>query len=248
MSGIQAPAAKLELFYWPTIQGRGEVVRLALEDAGAAYADVARLPKDAGGGIPAMLRLMKEGGASGSLRPLAPPFLRAGELVIAQTAAILHWLAPRIGLCPDSEDIRARALQIQLTLSDVVSEAHDVHHPVSTALYFEDQREEAIKAAKAFTKDRIPKFSAWLESLLGADGAHLAGPFTYADLSAYWVLTGLRYAFPNAMARVAPTIPRLSALAAEVAARPRIAAYLASSRCAPFDEDGIFRHYPDLDP
>lgn len=244
-----AGSAPYELFYWPTIQGRGEVVRLALEDAGVAYVDVARLPP-ATGGIPAMMKVMKEHGAA--LRPLAPPFLRKGEVVIAQTAAILHWLAPRIGLCPDDEEIRTRALQIQLTLWDVVSEAHDVHHPVSTGLYFEDQKDEAKRAAASFTKDRIPKFLGWLESVLEAHAKsnepYLAGPFTYVDLSAYWVVTGLAYAFPTAMARHEKAWPRLRALRGEVAARPNIAAYLASSRCAPWNEDGIFRHYAELDP
>lgn len=247
MAGIQSQEAKYELFYWPTIQGRGEMVRLALEDAGAPYVDVARLPPDLGG-VPAMMKLMKEP-SGGGIRPLAPPFLRSGDIVVAQTAAILHWLAPRISLAPDDETIRVRALQIQLTLSDLVDESHDVHHPVSTALYFEDQRAEAIKASKSFTEQRIPKFLGWLESLLAAAGTpHLAGPFTYVDLSAYWVLRGLRYAFPNAMSRQDRSIPRLRLLHDAVAARPRVAEYLASSRCAPFDEDGIFRHYPELDP
>ena len=39
-----------ELHYWPRIQGRGEFVRLALEQAGAEYVDVARGPKSSGGG------------------------------------------------------------------------------------------------------------------------------------------------------------------------------------------------------
>jgi len=249
MSELHITGAPYELFYWPTIQGRGEVVRLALEDAGVAYVDVARLPPDAGG-VRVMLDVMRDHGAG--VRPLAPPFLRVNELVIAQTAAILHWLAPRIGLCPDDEAIRTRALQVQLTLADVVSEAHDVHHPVATSLYFEDQKEEAKRAAKAFTKERIPKFCGWLESVLDAgaesDAPYLAGPFTYVDLSAYWVVTGLRYAFPNAMARHANEWPRLLARCHEVATRPNVAAYLASSRCAPWDENGIFRHYAELDP
>ncbi len=240
-------AAPYELFYWPTIQGRGEMVRLALEDAGVAYVDVARLPPEAGG-VPAMLKLMKaESGPA--MRPLAPPFLRCGDLVVAQTVAILHWLAPRIGLVPADETARVRALQLQLTLSDLVDESHDVHHPVSTALYFEDQRAEAIKASKTFTGERIPKFLGWLESVLAAAGTpHLAGPFTYVDLSLFWVLRGLRYAFPNAMSRQEKSIPRLRLLHDTVMARPHVADYLVSTRCAPFDENGIFRHYPELDP
>lgn len=239
--------AKIELFYWPTIQGRGEMVRLALEEAGADYVDVARLSKDEGGGVPAMMTLMRDAPPP---RPLAPPFVRTSGVIVAQTAAILSFLGPRLGLVSSDDATRARALQIQLTLGDLVDESHDVHHPVSSALYFEDQRDEAIKASKTFIKERIPKFLGWLESLLDRDDparAHLAGPFSYVDLSAYWVLTGLGYAFPKAMARIRPSIPSLVTLQGEIAARPRIAAYLKSSRCVPFDENGIFRHYPELD-
>jgi len=251
MSGIQPPEAPYELFYWPTIQGRGEVVRLALEDAGVAYVDAARLPEKSGGGVAGMMKIMREQSDPGSMRPLAPPLLRAGDVVIAQTAAILHWLAPRIGMCPIDETIRTRALQLQLTLSDLVNESHDVHHPISTALTFEDQRDEALKASKSFRELRIPKFLGWLESVVTGrepgPNAYLAGPFTYVDLSLFWVLRGLGYAFPRTMANLEPKIPRLVLLRDEIASRPRIAAYLASSRCAPFDEDGIFRHYPELD-
>ena len=37
---------RYELYYWPSIQGRGEFIRLTLEEAGADYVDVARKSDD----------------------------------------------------------------------------------------------------------------------------------------------------------------------------------------------------------
>jgi len=233
-----------ELFYWPGIQGRGEFVRLALEEAGADYVDVARTP----GGMREMMKLLRpEGGLR--LAPFAPPFLRSGDLVIAQTANILAWLAPRHGLVPRDEASRVAALQIQLTIADAVQEAHETHHPIDVALYYEDQKREAVKRAAGFTRARIPKFLGWLEAaIVSSRGPWLLGAdFSYADLSAFQLVEGLSYAFPNAMKRVSRTIPRLRELRTRVAERPRIAAYLASHRRTPFNEDGIFRHYPALE-
>jgi glutathione S-transferase len=233
-----------EFYYWPQIQGRGEFVRLALEDAGAPYVDVARTR----GGMPKMMRILA--GAAPGLTPFAPPFLKDGDVVVAQTANILDYIAPRLRLVPASEAGRAAALQIQLTIADLVGEAHDVHHPISVELYYEDQRAPAKARAAAFVRARIPKFLSWLEtSLERSDGPHLLGRrFSYPDASAFQVVKGLSYAFPNAMARVGKRIPRLLALCERVANRPRIAAYLGSERRLPFNEEGIFRHYPALDP
>ncbi len=241
---------RLELYYWPTIQGRGEMVRLALEEAGEPYVDVAREPKDEGGGADAIARLLKGDDRSLAL-PLAPPMLRVGDLLVSQTAAILDHVAPLLGLVPDDAAVRTRALQLQLTLGDLADEAHDVHHPVSTALYYEDQRGEALRAAKAFREHRLPKFLRYLDAVLDRDGqvdGGLAGPFTYVDLSALWVLRGLRYAFPRALTAIEPAVPRLVSLRERVAARPRVAAYLTSDRCVPFEENGVFRYYAELDP
>lgn len=237
---------RYQLHYWPGIQGRGEFVRLALEDAGAKYQDVARAPR----GMAAMMRFL-DGKQPGAL-PLAPPFLRAGKLVIAQTAAILQWLAPRLSLIPRDEASRLYAHQLQLTISDLVAEAHDTHHPISVNAYYEDQRREARKRAAAFRRDRIPKFLGYLERVLARNregkGAFLVGRrHSYVDLSAFQVMSGLAYAFPRAMNALAPSLPRLCALRDRVAARPRVAAYLASDRRVPFNEDGIFRHYAELD-
>lgn len=248
-----ADSTTYQLYYWPALQGRGEMVRLALEEAGVGYDDVARRSAEEGGGIPAMLRLLKgealpTGDGAEGLLPLAPPVLVVGGIVVAQTAAILDFLGPRLGLVPDDARVRTRALQLQLTLGDLADEAHDVHHPVSTSLFYADQRVEALRASKAFREQRLPKFLGYLESVLDRGQAEgLAGPFTYVDLSALWVIRGLRYAFPRALAALEPRFPRLVQLHDRVAARPRVAAYLGSPRCVPFDENGVFRHYAELD-
>lgn len=223
---------KLELFYWPEIQGRGEFVRLALEDAGAKYTDVAREPK----GMPRLLALLKQQQA------FAPPILRAGKLLIAQTANILHHLAPSLGLAPQNEAARAILNQDQLTILDWVVEVHDTHHPVASSLYYEDQKPEAKRRAQIFRKERLPKFLGYFEARVRDRGRT-----NYVDLSLFQMLEGLRYAFPKAMKRLEPKHPRLVALHDRVARRPRLRAYVASERRIPFNQQGIFRRYPELD-
>jgi len=232
-----------QLYYWPTIQGRGEFVRLALEEAGADYVDVARTK----GGEKAMLEALEESGDPA----FAPPFLGSGETTIGQTANILLFLGARHGLAPRAEAGRLWAHQLQLTIADLVSEAHDTHHPISTALYYEDQKKEAKKRSAQFIDCRIPKFFAYFERVL-LDPGHRAGflvgsRLSYVDLSMFQVIEGLRYAFPKAMRRIEPDFPALTALRDMVAQRPNIAAYLASKRRIAFNEDDIFRHYPELD-
>ena len=244
-----ATTPEYQLYYWPGIQGRGEFIRLAFEEAGVPYDDVARR-SGPGGGVAAIERLL-EGGGPG-LTPFGPPALRHGEVVVAQTAAILQYLAPRLGLVPDDEASRLRAHQIQLTLADLVAEVHDTHHPISVSLYYEDQRREAKRRAEAFIRERIPKFLRYLDRALDSNpagaGRWLVGArCSYVDLSTFQVMAGLRYAFPRAMQRLERKHPRLGELHDAVAARPRIAAYLASERRLPFNEGGVFRHYPALD-
>jgi glutathione S-transferase len=235
-----------ELHYWPGIQGRGEFVRLALEEAGAAYVDVARQPADKGGGEANLARRL------GKLEPapFAPPVLVAGDLVIAQTANILLFVGARHNLTPRQEEGRLWVNQLQLTIADLVAEAHDAHHPISSGLYYEDQKEAAAQRAQAFREARIPKYLGYFERVLagaGEEGWVAGETLTYADLSLFQVVRGLEYAFPRAMAGLADRIPAVLALAARVERRPRIAAYLASPRRIAFNEQGIFRHYPELD-
>jgi len=244
------PSTKYELYYWPMIQGRGEFVRLALEEGGARYDDVARAPRSSGGGVDAVVRA-----TSGDLRgtlPFASPVLKAGRLVVAQTANILAFLGPRLGLVPKDEASRLAALQHQLTIADLVGEAHDTHHPLSPSLYYEDQKKEAKVRSKSFRTERMPKYLGYFERLLDDNRrgkrAHAVGAgLSYVDLSLFQIMEGLDYAFPKAFARVTRKTPRLAALRSAVAERPRIAAYLQSPRRIPFNEMGIFRHYPELD-
>ena len=234
-----------ELYYWPTIQGRGEFVRLALEEAGARYVDVAR---DAEDGINAMLTLLD--GSTVARPPFAPPFLKAGRLLICQTANILMFLGPRHRLAPANETGRLWMHQLQLTIGDFVGEIHDTHHPIASRLYYEDQKQEAVRRAEDFRKNRAPKFLSYFETVLANNGTgkYLVGQsLSYVDLSLFQVVAGMSYAFPRTMRRLARKLPRVTALHDRVAARPRLAEYLASNRRLPFSEDGVFRHYPELD-
>jgi glutathione S-transferase len=232
-----------ELFYWPSIQGRGEFVRLALEDAGAGYRDVARTSA----GLQRMRRLMES--ARISTRPFAPPFLRDGKVLIGQTANILLYLGPRLGLAPRDEARRLWVHQLQLTIADFVFESHETHHPIAASLYYEDQKREARARSRLLIKERIPKFLTYFDNILRQGRQHyLNGPrATYADLSLFQMVAGLRYAFPRSMARFEKRIPHVVALHDRIAERPRIAAYLASPRRIPFNTSGIFRHYPELE-
>jgi len=238
---------RYELYYWPGIQGRGEFVRLALEEAGADYVDVARLPR--GGGVPALRRILES--HSVAHPPFAPPFLKAGNLVIGQTANILLFLGPRLRLVPKSEASRLWAHQLQLTIADWVLEVHNSHHPISGRLYYDEQKEEALRRAPIFRGERLPKFLDYFEGVLKRNpkGAHffLGKTISYVDLSIFQMIAGLRYAFPRAMERLEPDIRRLVAVHDRVAARPRIAAYLTSERRLPFNQQGLFRRYPELD-
>ena len=243
-------AATFQLYYWPGIQGRGEFVRLVFEDAGVPYDDVGRLPEAQGGGVGAVVRLLEEPGPW--LTPLGPPALRHGRVLVAQTAAILQYVAPLVGLIPRDDASRRRAHQIQLTIADLVEEVHGTHHPIAVSLHYEDQRREAARRAAAFVRERIPMHLGYLDGALDSNaagrGRWLVGrSCSYVDLSVFQVIAGLRYAFPRAMLRHERAVPRLGAVHDAVATRPRIKAYLASDRRIPFNEEGIFRHYPELD-
>ena len=236
---------RYELYYWPTIQGRGEFVRLALEEAGADYIDVARRPGKRG--VPAMTRLMDD--RRSKRPPYAPPFIKAGKLVIAQTANILLYLGPRLRLAPRDEAGRLWAHQLQLTITDLVVEIHDSHHPVTTYLYYEEQRPAAKRRTADFWRYRVPKILGYFERVLArSDGPHVLGRrLCYVDLSLFQIIEGLRYAFPKRMQRFEKKVPRLVALHDRVAKRPRIAAYLASKRRIPFSQWGIYRYFKELD-
>jgi len=234
---------RYQLFYWAEIQGRGEFVRLALEDAGAAYEDVARKR----GGTERMLAIME--GTRERRPPFAPPFLRAGKLTIAQVAEILFYLGPKLKLAPRDEAGRLWLHQLQLTVTDFIKEVHDTHHPVGTGLYYEDQKPEAKRYAQGFLEERAPKYLGYFERVLKKSGGPwlLGRKATYIDLSMFQLVEGMRYAFPKGMKRIERDIPGLVGVRDRVASRPGIKAYLASDRRIPFNESGIFRCYPELD-
>jgi glutathione S-transferase len=234
---------RYQLYYHPTIQGRGEFVRLALEEAGADYVDVARRK----GGATAMMKIIQD--KRNPRPPFAPPFLKAGKLVIAQTANILFYLGPRLNLSPRDEAGRLWAHQLQLTVTDLAVQIHDTHHPISSALYYEQQRPAAKLSAEYFWRNRAPKFLGYFERVLQKNGGKylIGGRLSYVDLSLFQIVEGLRYAFPKRMKRFERKIPSLVALHDRVAKRPRIKAYLASNRRIAFNQWGVFRYYKELD-
>ncbi len=238
-----------ELYYWNGLQGRGEFVRLALEEAEAPYVDVVREPKRRGGGTAAMLHLLKHG--EGAQLPFAPPFLKDGELIVSHVANILLYLGPRLGLAPAAEPLRASAHGLQLTVSDLVAEVHDTHHPLATTRYYEDQKDAARTRSADFIEQRMPRFLGYFETVLKRNphgpGQIVGDALSYVDLSLFQLVAGLRYAFPRATAKLGERYPALVGLHDLVRGRPNIAAYLASDRRLAFNESGIFRHYPELD-
>jgi len=236
---------RYELFYWPSIQGRGEFVRLALEEAGADYVDVARVSEQ---GIAGMLELME----GASLRPpFAPPFLRTGEQVIAQTAHILYFLGRRLGIAPKEEASQMWAHQLQLTVEDLVVDIHAAHHPAGSGLYYHEQKPEARRRAAFFTAERAPELLGYFEKTLqrnpASKGYMIGDSLSYVDLSMFQIITGLRYAYPNIMTKLEPRLPGLVELHDRIMVRPKIKVYLASARRITFNNEGIFRHYPELD-
>jgi len=230
---------RYRLYYWPEIQGRGEFIRLPLEYAGADYVDVLRHS-----GAPSFPR---------KFTPFAMPYLVAGKRVLAQTANILLYLGPRLGLAPKDETGRLWAHQLQLTVADWLVEVHDVHHPIGSGLYYEEQRRESKRRAADFRAGRLPKYLDYFEGVLRTRSKPSRGPWllgktlAYPDLSLFQMVAGLRYAFPRAMARLERRYPHTVALHQRVATHPRLAGYFASRRRIPFNKMGIFRHYPELD-
>jgi glutathione S-transferase len=229
------------LWYWPTIQGRGEFVRLALEAAGIDYEDCARVQ-----GAEALIDDME---GRERRAPFAPPYLDIDCLTIAQVADILLFLGDRHGLAPSTIADRYWVHQVQLTIADMVAEVHNVHHPVAMMAYYHEQKPEAARAAAQFRDERMPKYLDYFETAAEAnDGKWLIdGRWTYADTSLFQLWEGLSYMFPRRMRTLAPRYPGLKRVRDLVAELPGIRAYVAGERRISFNEEGIFRHYPELD-
>jgi glutathione S-transferase len=240
---------KYELYYWPGIQGRGEYVRLALEFAGAKYADIALVPEKKGGGVPALERYLEGGDVERP--PFAAPFLKVGKQLIGQTANILEYLGPKLRLAPRDAAGRIWVNQLQLTVADFIVEAHDVHHPIGSGLYYEEQKGAARRRAKDFLANRVPKFMGYFERVITrnpAGGPGMVGErICYADLSLAQVIAGVRFAFPRAMSKLTPQYPKLAKLHDYVFSRPRIKRYVSSRRRLDFNNSDLFRHYRELD-
>ena len=238
---------KYRLYYWPGIQGRGEYVRLALEEVGADYLDAALLAPNRGGGVPALMRILEN--RTIARPPFAPPFLQAGRLLIGQTANILLYLGPRLQLAPRNESGRLWVHQLQLTMADFVVEIHDTHHPLGGGLYYQQQKPAAKRRSQEFITQRIPKYLNYFERIIERNAARwmVGRRLTYADLSMAQIMAGLHYAFPRAMQARRRRYPRLHALYEAVFARPNIRRYVNSGRRLAFNDEGIFRHYPELD-
>ena len=234
---------RYELYYTPSNSGRGEFIRLPLEEAKAEYVDVAREK-----GAEAVQRFIQK--ASHKHPPFVQPVLRAGRLVIGQTANILLFLGPKLGLAPKQQSERLWAHQLQLTIADLLKEIQDTHHPVAHGLYYEDQKAEALTYTRHFLGERLPKFLGYFERVTGGADGHVymvGDAFTYVDLSMFQLLEGLRFSFPRTMQKLQPSYPGLAALRERVVGRPNIAAYLDSPRRMGFNDKGIFRHYPELE-
>ncbi|BCA63173.1 glutathione S-transferase [Sphingomonas sp. HMP9] len=230
-----------KLWYWPSLQGRGEFVRLALEGAEIPYEDCARTAGEDG--------LMADLNDRTGRTPFAPPYLELDGLVIAQVANILMYLGERHGLAPSTMADRLWLNQLQLTIADLVAEVHNVHHPVAMMDYYDDQKLEAARAAEQFREERLPKFLGHFEdAALANTGDWLIDhKWSYADTSLFQIVEGLRYMFPQRMKTLEPDYPNLIRIHDQVAALPGIKAYLNSDRRIAFNTDGIFRHYPELD-
>jgi glutathione S-transferase len=237
-----------DLWYWPGIQGRGEFVRVFMEAAGISYRDRAR-QADA----QALVEDMEAREDGEGFAPYAPPYLVArdgeNEFTIAHVAHILTWLTENHDLGSGDLQTDLHLIQLQLTITDVVAEAHDTHHPLGGSLYYEDQKQAAATRAKGFREERIPKYFDHFETALAVNPGPFcrADRFGHVDTSLFQLVEGLRYAFPRRMAQIESDYPRIFACRDAVAELPGIAAYRQSERRIPFNEDGIFRHYPELD-
>jgi len=243
------------LIYWPGIPGRGEHIRLAFEEAGVPYTDTAH--QEGGGKVVGSQIAASNQGDASNPPPLAPPILKHGEYTLSQTSNILLYLGPLLGLSPEPADDPVgiyHVNELTLTALDGLSnEPHDTHHPIAIAEYYEDQKDEALKKAKDYRENRLPKFLAYFERVLSGEaskgGEYLyGGQLSYADLVLFQTVDGVSFAFPKCVGKLKESgkYDKVFALHERVKSRDKIRAYLESDRRQKYSM-GIYRYYKELD-
>ncbi|MCB2067741.1 MAG: glutathione S-transferase [Erythrobacter sp.] len=231
----------LELWYWPEIPGRGEFIRLFCAAGEIDYVDMARVENaDA---------LVEHMHALEGMRPFAPPYIVDGDVVIGQTPLILQYLSDREGLGSGEMEVDLKLFQLQMDIADFVQEVHSVHHPIASELHYADQMAEAFDRAQNFRANRLPKYLIHFDNALAANGGpfSLGQQWSHVDTSLFQVMEGLDYMFPNYMAAMQGSWPYLEGLQGAVPEIDGLADYLASEERIEFNENGIFRHYEELD-
>ncbi|TAQ89053.1 hypothetical protein B7494_g2622 [Chlorociboria aeruginascens] len=245
-------SAPYELIYYTGVPGRGEHVRLMLEEAGVPYEDTQFLSFDeARKNVTSWLA----GGEHGNPPYFAPPLFKHGDLVISQTPNILLYLGPKLGLAGSRENDLYKINALALTALDLLcNEVHDTHHPIAVMLTWEEQKGESKRRSKYWVQNRLPTVLAYWQRVLENEergsGLWLLGDiFTYADLVLFQCLDGTNYSFPKAIkqARETGKYDKVFKLYEDVKARPNIAQYLASNRRQKEQDWGIYRHYDDND-
>ncbi|BGP38013.1 hypothetical protein JCM10449v2_001940 [Rhodotorula kratochvilovae] len=237
--------AKYTLVYHAGIPGRGEFARLFFEATGTPYEDTALTAGQ--DGIKPYMGGSFEGSDTNPL-PFAPPILKHGSTVISQTPNILLYLATHIASPIDLDAGGEEGEPASKKAKASPLGTHDSHHPISVSSYYEDQKDEAIKRAADFRKNRVPKFFKHFEDNLhrSSSGYLLNSGPSHADLCLFQVYDGLLFAFPKLLAKIGPEYAKLRALYERVRDAPRIKAYLASERRQEYSM-GVFRHYEELD-
>ncbi|PWN54081.1 hypothetical protein IE53DRAFT_383382 [Violaceomyces palustris] len=257
------------LHYWPSIPGRGEYIRLAFEAAGQPFEENNK--------VESLVDHIMTDTVVGHPPHFAPPLLEirrkesgrepsggasAERFYLSQTPAILAYLAPKLGLTglPADEvqgtegDLKLAQLnQLTLTALDLSNEAHDTHHPVAVGAYYEEQKDEALRRAEDFRKNRVPKFLRYFETVIRSngrgDGKRLIGPsLSVADLVLFQVLDGLSFAYPRLMASLERKgdYGGVFGLKRHVGGWDKVKGYVESGRRRKFS-NGLYRHYPELD-
>lgn len=263
MAGLETNRQKTDtpeykLLYHPGLPGRGEYIRLAFEATSTPYTDVSNTSQ---AGIGEVYGTLSPQSLGEGLNPpkFAPPMLRVGgagpngsDLLISQTSNVLLYLGRKLGLSGESEAEGYWVNEVVLTGLDFCNDCHDTHHPIATGMFYEDQKDEALKKASDFRENRIPKFLGYFERVLRGNGARAQGKYlvgkglTAADLVVWQVVDGVRYAFPKEMEARMKEFEGVWEFYESLKGESWLEEYLASERRLKYG-DGIFRYYKELD-